>query len=86
MTLTCIDAEGSVAHYKACFTTRHKALVFIYAKSLKNSINKFLLKTEFLTIGEVMLVLIPLSLAFQFLFAIILASGTVTLKFKVEIL
>ena len=33
-----------------------------------------------------MLVLIPLSLAFQFLFAIILASGTVTLKFKVEIL
>ena len=38
MTLTCIDAEGSVAHYKDCFTTRHQALVFILVKPQKISL------------------------------------------------
>ena len=37
MTLTCIDAEGSVAHYKDCFTTRHQALVCYFIQTTKNN-------------------------------------------------
>ena len=71
MTLSCKDADGNEAFYKDCFTNRHQVMV--------QKLEKFLLETEdhnrFRTYYLVIWVLIPLSLVFQFLYAVFLGAG-----------